>query len=146
MNRAPGLYLAGGSVRGGSVVMRCAVRGSALCVWCRHGGRRLRGAMTDRRRVVHRRRRRHRRVRHSDDGKKRRRSLNIADPRREKLAKLYSHTSNSVIEIDAEGDVRATPNNKSSIYCTLSSSSLDPRLQLLIHRQINHSRRRESRF
>jgi len=95
------------------LTVRCCVR-----VACRHRGHRNQRAIADaRRRELERRRRR--RARHSEDGKKRR-SLNVADPGREKFAQLYSIRQNSVVEITPDGNVQ-TATNKSSIYCTFSS-------------------------
>lgn len=85
-----------------------------MFVWSRHRGQKV-GAVVRRRELERRRRRR---ARHSDDSKKRR-SLNIADPGREKFAQLYHIRRNAVLEISPEGDVQMAT-NKSSIYCMLT--------------------------
>jgi len=68
-------------------------------------------------------RRRRRRGRFGEDGKKRR-SLNLADPLREKLMRLFKVRRNSMLEVDdADGAVRTTTND-SSVNCKLFRDAL----------------------
>ena len=68
-------------------------------------------------------RRRRRRGRFGEDGKKRR-SLNLADPLREKLMRLFKVRRNSMLEVDdADGAVRTTTND-SSVNCKLFGDAL----------------------
>ena len=59
-----------------------------------------------------------------EEERKKRRSLNVADPEREKTIQLMKWKRQAFIEIDHNGVVQTT-NNSSSVYCEYLSINSD---------------------